>query len=216
MACHWDLVGITGPRDPNTPKWACKTVKKLVINVDDLEDAGDKAPSPAMDLAASAFAVRNVANALVTESASIWGTFIRFHEQITTSLDRMMEVLVKEQAAAQKDCFASFKLLERIAEALERSSPRQVGVVPTERPVVGGMEAVPVVERVQTPLFLMDSDPMDLPFALEADKDSGCGSENEGIGHGNERGGDENEGRGNKDKESRSEDGSFDGNTMVE
>jgi hypothetical protein len=52
----------------------------------------------------------------------------------------------------------------------------------------------------------MDSDPVDLPFALEADKDSeedlGCGSEHEGIGHG-----DENKGHRNKDKESRSEDG---------
>jgi hypothetical protein len=46
----------------------------------------------------------------------------------------MTEVLVKEQAAAQRDRFASFRLLERIAEALERSSPRQAGVVPTEEP----------------------------------------------------------------------------------
>jgi hypothetical protein len=77
MACHWDLVGVTGPRDPNASKWAHKTVKKPVINVDDLEDAGDgTVPSPATDLAASAFAVRNTANALVTESASIQGTFI--------------------------------------------------------------------------------------------------------------------------------------------
>jgi hypothetical protein len=47
-------------------------VKKLVIDVDNLEDAGDGTiSSPATDLAASAFAIRNVANALVTESASI-------------------------------------------------------------------------------------------------------------------------------------------------
>jgi hypothetical protein len=44
----------------------------------------------------------------------------------------MTEVLVKEQAAAQRDRSVSFKLLERIAEALERSSPRQAGIVPTE------------------------------------------------------------------------------------
>jgi hypothetical protein len=75
-------------------------VKKPVINVDDLEDAGDGAPSPATDLAASVFAIWNAANVLVMESASIQGTFIWFHEQIVTSLDRMMEVLVKEQAAA--------------------------------------------------------------------------------------------------------------------
>jgi hypothetical protein len=72
MACHWDLVGIMGPRDPNTSKRECRTVKKPVINVDDLEDAGDgTVPSPATDLAASVFAVQNMANALVIESASI-------------------------------------------------------------------------------------------------------------------------------------------------
>jgi hypothetical protein len=64
--------GVTGPRDPNAPKRARKTVKKPVIDVDDLEDTGDRTiPSPATDLAASAFAVWNTANALVTESASI-------------------------------------------------------------------------------------------------------------------------------------------------
>jgi hypothetical protein len=74
-ACHWDLVGVTGPWDPNALKRARKTAKTPVINVDDLEDADDGAvPSPATDLAASAFAVWNVANALVTESASIQGT----------------------------------------------------------------------------------------------------------------------------------------------
>jgi hypothetical protein len=40
-ACHWDLVGVTGPRDPNVSKRARKTAKKPVINVDDLEDADD-------------------------------------------------------------------------------------------------------------------------------------------------------------------------------
>jgi hypothetical protein len=72
-----------------------------------------------------------------------------------------------------------------------------------EKPAAGGTEAVPVVEQVQTPLFLMDSDPVDLLFGLEADKDSkedlGHGSKHEDIGHGNERGRD-------KDEESRSED----------
>jgi hypothetical protein len=70
-ACHWDLVGVMGPRDLDSSKRARKTVKKPIISVDDLEDSGDEAPSPATDLAASAFAVRNAANALVTESASI-------------------------------------------------------------------------------------------------------------------------------------------------
>jgi hypothetical protein len=44
------------------------------INVDDLDDAGDGTIlSPVMDLAVSVFALQNVANALVMESASIWG-----------------------------------------------------------------------------------------------------------------------------------------------
>jgi hypothetical protein len=65
-----------------------------------------------------------------------------------------------------------------------------------EGPAAGRMETVPVIERVQMLLFLMDSDPVDLPFALEADKDS-----KEDSGHGSERGG-----RRNEDKESGSED----------
>jgi hypothetical protein len=88
----------------------------------------------------------------------------------------MTEVLVKEQAAAQRDRFASFKLLEWIVEALERSSPRQAGVVLMEGLLAGGTEVVPAgvadVEWVHMPLFLMDLDPMDLLFALEASKDS--------------------------------------------
>jgi hypothetical protein len=100
----------------------------------------------------------------------------------------MTEVLVKEQAAVQRDRFASFRLLERIAEALERSSPRQVGVVPAEGLAAGGTEVVPAVvadvERAHMPLFLMDLDPIELLFALEAIKDSeeesGNGSRSEG------------------------------------
>jgi hypothetical protein len=185
-------------------------VKKPVIDVDNLEDAGDGiVPSPVTDLAASVFAMRNTANVLVTESASIRGTFIWFHEQIATSLDRMTEVLVKEQAAVQRDQVASFKLLEQIAEVLERSSPQQAGVVPMEGPVAGGMEVVPAifadVEQVRMPLFLMDSDLMDLLFALEAIKDS---EEEPGSGSGSEGSGSEDD-----------DDGSFrarDGDTMVE
>jgi hypothetical protein len=63
MACHQDLVGITGPRDLNASKWAHKTVKKPVISVDNLEDTGNGAPSPAMDLGASVFAFRNAVRA---------------------------------------------------------------------------------------------------------------------------------------------------------
>jgi hypothetical protein len=162
-------------------------VKKPIISVDDLEDSGDEAPSPAMDLAASAFAVRNAANALVTESASIRGTFIWFHEHIATSLDRMTEALVTEQVAAQRDRFAAFKLLERIAEALERTSSRQVGVVPTEGLAAGGTEAeagpseaaVELTRRARTPLFLPsdeNTEPSDESFVDEA-KGSGSNSE---------------------------------------
>jgi hypothetical protein len=119
----------------------------------------------------------------------------------------MTEVLVKEQVAVQRDWFASFKLLERIAEALERSSPRQAEVVPTEGPAVGGTEVVLAVvadiERVHIPLFLMDLDPMDLLFALEADKDS-----EEDSGSGSEAGGSE----GSDDRSF----GAMDGDAMIE
>jgi hypothetical protein len=84
----------------------------------------------------------------------------------------MTEVLVKEQAAAQRDRFASFKLLERIAEALERSSPRQAGVVPTEGPA-----AVELIRRARTPLFLPsdeNTEPSDESYVDEA---KGSGSE---------------------------------------
>jgi hypothetical protein len=177
-------------------------VKKPVIDMDDLEDAGDEAPSPVTDIVSSSFALRNTANVLVTESAAVWEMFIQFQDTLTGSLDRLTGFLVKEQAEVREDHHASFKLLERIAEMLERSSPRQAGVVLTEGSVVGGTEAVPVVERVQTLLFLMDSDPIDLPFAVEADKDS-----EEDSGHRNERGGDENKGHRNEDEESGSENG---------
>jgi hypothetical protein len=120
----------------------------------------------------------------------------------------MTEVLVKEQAV-QRDQFVSFKLLERIVEALEGLSPRQVGVVPMEGLAAGGTDVVPVViadvEWVRMPLFLMDLDLPDLPFALEAGKDS---EEEPGSGSGS---------KGSDDK--GSDDGSFgamDRDAMVE
>jgi hypothetical protein len=206
MACHWDLVGVTGPQDPNASKRACKTAKKPVINVDDLEDAGNgTAPSPVMDLVASVFAIQNTANVPVTESVSIWETFVWFHEQIVTSLDRLTEVLVKEQVVAQRDRFTSFWLLKWITEALERSSPWQTGVVLMEGLVVEGTEVVPVViadvEQAQTLLFLRDSDSTDMLFAMEASKDS---KEDSGSSSGSEA--------------SSSDDGSFgamDGDAMI-
>jgi flagellar motor component MotA len=109
-----------------------------------------------MDLVASVFALRNMANALVTVSASIQGAFMQFHKQIVASLDKMIEVLVKEQAAVQRDWFVAFRLLKQITEALERSSPWQVEVVLIEGLVAEGTEIVLVVivdvEWAQTPL----------------------------------------------------------------
>jgi hypothetical protein len=46
-------------------------VKKPVINVDNVEDTGNEAPSPAMDIVSSSFFLQNMANALVMESAAI-------------------------------------------------------------------------------------------------------------------------------------------------
>jgi hypothetical protein len=92
--------------------------------VHDIEDAGHGTIlSLATDLVASAFSIWNTANALVMELASIQGTFMWFHKQISTSLDRMTEVPVKEQAAAQRNQFVAFRLLEWIVEVLERSLP---------------------------------------------------------------------------------------------
>jgi hypothetical protein len=87
-------------------------VKKPVIDVDDVEDTGDEAPSPVADIASSSFALRNVANALVTESAAVRVTFIQFQDRLTGSLNRLTVFLVKEQAEARENHQASFRLLE--------------------------------------------------------------------------------------------------------
>jgi hypothetical protein len=51
--CHWDLVGVTGPRDPTALKRSCRSVKKPVINMDDNEEvAGGSLPFPVADIAA--------------------------------------------------------------------------------------------------------------------------------------------------------------------
>jgi hypothetical protein len=68
MACHWDLVGVTGPRDPVALKRSCKSVKKPLVTVDaDEEVVSRSLPSPAADIASSSFALWNAANVLVTE-----------------------------------------------------------------------------------------------------------------------------------------------------
>jgi hypothetical protein len=51
-------------------------VKKPIIDMDDIEDAGDEAPSPAADIVSSSFALQNAANVLVTESAAVQAMFI--------------------------------------------------------------------------------------------------------------------------------------------
>jgi hypothetical protein len=81
-----------GPQDPSALKQACKTVKKLVISMDSDKEAACRTILPlVMDLTMLAFALWNAANALVTKSASIWGMFVCFHEQISGSLDKMIE-----------------------------------------------------------------------------------------------------------------------------
>jgi hypothetical protein len=62
--------------------------------------------------------------------------FIQFQDPLAGSLDRLTGFLVKEQAEVWEDHQASCRLLEWIAEMLERSAPRRVGVVPTEGLVV--------------------------------------------------------------------------------
>jgi hypothetical protein len=65
---------------------------------------------------------------------------------------------------------------------LERSFLRQTEVIPMEGLAVEGMEIVLViiadVEWAQTPLFLQDSDLVDIPFARE-DREDGSGEHSE-------------------------------------
>jgi hypothetical protein len=85
-------------------------------------------------------------------------------------------------------------LLEWITEALERLSPRQVKVVPMEGLAAKRTEVVLVVvadvEQAQTPLFLRDSDPVDMPLAGKDNEDhkddleSSSGSEASGSSNG--------------------------------
>jgi hypothetical protein len=113
MACHWDLMGVTSPRDPNVLKQACRPIKKPVIDVDDLEDVGDSSlPSPVADIASLFFVLWNAANTLVMELAAIQATFIQFQDTLTGSLDRLTEFLVKEQAEAQENRHVALDLLQ--------------------------------------------------------------------------------------------------------
>jgi hypothetical protein len=166
-------------------------VKKPVIDVDDVEDAGDEAPSLSADIVLASFALRNAANALVIESATVWATFIQFQDTLAESLDRLTAFMVKEQAEAWEDRQAAFRLLEQITETLERSSPRRAGVVPMT--VAGNAEAGPsgavvgLIRQARTPLFLPsdeNTDPSDESYVDEA-KDSGSGNK-ESSAEGNE------------------------------
>jgi hypothetical protein len=78
-------------------------VKKPVIDVDDVEDAGDEAPSPAADIVSASFALWNAANALVTESAAVRAMFIQFQDTLAESLNRLTMFMVKEQAEAREE-----------------------------------------------------------------------------------------------------------------
>jgi hypothetical protein len=156
-------------------------VKKPVIDVDNLEDSGDKAPSPSMDLTASMFAIRNAANALVTESATVRATLVQFQDTLAGSLDRLTEFMVKEQAEARENRRAVRDLLQQLVQAAEGVSSRQTETVPAM--AVGNAEAGPseaaveLIRRARTPLFLPsdeNTEPSDESYIDEA---KGSGSE---------------------------------------
>jgi hypothetical protein len=162
-------------------------VKKPVIDVDDLEDDGDEAPSPATDIASSSFALRNAANALVTESAAVQATFIQFQDTLAGSLDRPTGFLVKEQAEAQEDRHASLDLLQQLVRAAEGAPSRQTETVPAM--AAGNARAGPseaavgLIRRTRTPLFLPsdeNTEPSDESYVNEA-KGSGSEDENEDV-----------------------------------
>jgi hypothetical protein len=158
-------------------------VKKPVIDVDDVEDAGDRVPSPTADIVSSSFILRNAANALVTELAALRATFIQFHDTISGSLDTLTEFLVKEQAEVREDRHAVLGLLQRLIVAAEGAPSRQTEIIPAA--VAGNAEAGPsgavvgLIRRAQTPLFLPsdeNTEPSNESYVDEA-KGSGSGSE---------------------------------------
>jgi hypothetical protein len=152
-------------------------VKKPIISVDDLEDSGDEAPSPSMDLTASVFAIRN---ALVTESATVWATLIQFQDTLAGSLDRLMEFIVKEQAKAQENHCAVQDLLQQLVRAAEGAPSRQTETVPAT--AVGNAEAGPseaavgLIRRARTPLFLPSDENMEPSDESYVDEAKGSGS----------------------------------------
>jgi hypothetical protein len=162
-------------------------VKKPVIDVDDVEDAGDEVPSPMADIVSLSFILRNAANALVTESAALRATFIQFHDTISGSLDTLTEFLVKEQVEAWEDRHAVLGLLQRLIAAAGGAPSRQTEIVPAA--VVGNAEAGPsgvaagLIRRARTPLFLPsdeNTEPNDESYIDEA-KGGGSGSEESSV-----------------------------------
>jgi hypothetical protein len=91
--------------------------------------------------------------------------------------------MVKEQAEAREDRQAAIRLLEQIAEMLERLSPRQAGVVPTT--VAGNAEAGPsgaavgLIRQARTPLFLLSDENTEPSNESYIDEAKGSGSGNE-------------------------------------
>jgi hypothetical protein len=181
-ACHWDLVGVMGPRDPDASKRARKSVKKPVIDVDDVKDTGDEVPSLAADIVSSSFILWNAANALITESAALRATFIQFHDTISGSLDKLTEFLVEEQAEAREDRHAVLGLLQRLVAAAAEGAPsRQMEIVPAA--VAGNAEACPsggaagLIRRARTPLFLPSDENTEPSNESYVDEAKGSGSE---------------------------------------
>jgi hypothetical protein len=160
-------------------------VKKPVINVDDDEEvASGSLPSPAADLMLSSFILRNTANALVMELATLRTMFIHFHDKISGSLDKLTEFLVKEQAEAREDRHAVLGLLQRLIVVAEGAPSRQTEIVLAT--IAGNAEAGPsgaaavgLIRRARTPLFLPsdeNTEPSDESYVDEA-KGSSSGSE---------------------------------------
>jgi hypothetical protein len=148
-------------------------VKKPVIDVDDVTDAGDEAPSLAADIASSSFALWNVANALVTESAAVQATFIQFQDTLAESLNRLTEFIVKEQAEARENWHAVLGLLQWPISAVEGAPSVQTETIlagAEGNAEAGPSAAVGYVETVDaesvaglirwawTPLFLLSDE----------------------------------------------------------
>jgi hypothetical protein len=144
-----------GPQDLVAPKWSCKAVEKPIVTVDGNEEVmSGSLPSLVADIASSSFTLQNAANALVTESAAIWATFIQFQDTLTGSLDRLMGFLVKEQAQAQEDHHAVLDLLQQLVQVVEGVPSRQMETV--RATAVGNSEAGPLGVVVYTETIALD------------------------------------------------------------